>query len=249
MPEPGTPFSGRLVALLAAAVAAVALIGLVTGTSPSTYRAKRAPSRERPNAGLVPPARSHAELERRPWGDGPADSSWNESREVAARAEVREEPDEKTAALAMAQRAARRAFDGAPPVIPHPVRAGGAAECLACHAEGFALAGLRASPVPHAGYASCTQCHVSSSASFTLLEGNAAADVETSWRGQPSANGGIVAYPGAPPAVSHSTWMRERCESCHGPEGRAKLQTPHPDRRSCLQCHPATGGRAGASSR
>ena len=64
------------------------------------------------------------------------------------------------------ERALRRAYDGAPPVIPHPVRDGGAAECLACHATGFALAGRRASGVPHADFASCTQCHVVASGPF-----------------------------------------------------------------------------------
>jgi cytochrome c-type protein NapB len=252
MPDPGPPFSGRLVALLATAVGAVALIGLVTGTSPRTYQAKRPEPRERPPADSVPPARSHAELERRPWGSSPLQSGWLESRRIAEQAEP-PEPTEPVEAPpvedALRARAQRRAFDGAPPVVPHPVRAGGAAECLACHAEGFALGGRRARRVPHEAFASCTQCHVSSAASFSVLAANPAAAAESAWRGLESPTRGQRAYPGAPPAVPHETRMRERCESCHGADGRQALRTPHPERRSCLQCHPATGGRGDERSR
>ena len=127
MPDPGAPISGRLVALLAAAVGAVALIGLMTGTAPGTYQAKRPSPRERPQSGSVPPARSHAELERRPWGSSPAQSGWLESRRIAKQAEPPEPAEAPPVEDALRERAQRRAFDGAPPVVPHPVRAGGAA--------------------------------------------------------------------------------------------------------------------------
>lgn len=247
MPEPDDRLPGRLAGLLGAAILGVAAIGLVTGMEPNTYQAKRPPVRESAKSGDAPPARTHAELERRPWGSGPDRSGWLESREIAAAAAI---PDEDDPAASVAQavraRAERRAFDGAPPTVPHPIRANGAAECLACHADGFALGGRRASPVPHPAYASCTQCHVSSGASFTVLAANPAAEAPSTWRGLVSDRGGPAAYAGAPPGVPHSTLMRERCESCHGAEGRVGLRTPHPSRRSCLQCHPATGQRGGA---
>ncbi len=254
MPEPAPPFSGRLVALLGASVGAVALIGLLTGTAPSTYRARLPEPLVRPTVAAVPPARTHAELERRPWGSDPVRSGWLESWRIAAAARPADlagtdSRDDGSVRTALAERAARRAFDGAPPVVPHPVRSGGAAECLACHAEGFALAGRQASRVPHAVYASCTQCHVSSSSSFTRLAAPPAALAQTGFEGLVPVARGSQAYPGAPPAVPHSTRMREQCESCHGPDGRAALRTPHPERRSCLQCHPATGGRGHAPSR
>ena len=244
MPDPLAKAPARVVGLLIAAVAAVTAIGFATGTSPSTYRPERPPLRERPDAGFVPPARTHAELEQRPWTGGPAASGWRESKEIAARTAKRQDPEHARIEAAVSERASRRAFDGAPPVVPHPVRAHGAAECLACHADGFVLGSRRASPVPHASYASCTQCHVSALAPFTLLAASPAAEARSSWKGLASPTGGVVAYDGAPPAVPHPTLMRERCESCHGPDGRAALQTPHPERRSCLQCHPATGGHS-----
>jgi cytochrome c-type protein NapB len=250
MPDPGDRLPGRLVALLGAAVLAVAAIGLVTGMEPNTYRAKRPPVREQAISTDIPPARTHAELERRPWGSGPDRSGWLDSLKIAAAAAKPPPSDlETTLAQAVRARSLRRAFDGAPPTVPHPIRASGAAECLACHADGFQLGGRRASPVPHERYASCTQCHVSSEASFRVVSANPAAAAPSSWRGLVSAEGGPVAYPGAPPAVPHSTRMRERCDSCHGAEGWVALRTPHPARRSCLQCHPAIGGRGAVASR
>ncbi len=101
----------------------------------------------------------------------------------------------------------------------------------------------RAGAIPHAAYASCTQCHVSANAPFAAVPASTAASVANGWVGLAAPVEGAIAYAGAPPAVPHSTRMRERCESCHGPGGEAALQTPHPERLSCLQCHPATGGR------
>jgi cytochrome c-type protein NapB len=238
----------RVLGLLAAAVVAVAAIGFSTGTSTSSYRAERPPLRERPDSGVVPPARTHAELERHPWTGGPGASGWERSRAIAAReadgAEVANEPIESL----RIERAARRAFDGAPPVIPHPIGSSGAADCLACHADGFALANRRANPIPHEAFASCTQCHVGASAPFTRVDGNAAATMPSSFVGLRSPGTGGEAYAGAPPAIPHSTRMRERCDSCHGVGGAMPLRTPHPERRSCLQCHPATGSRSERAS-
>ena len=246
MPEPGRDTArGRVLALIATASIAVALIGFLTGTNPEEYEPVTAPApAPRAPAGDVPPARSHAELERTPWGEGAEASGWLASRQVAAEAAAGDEAEGDLEAAA-ADRAKRRAFAGAPPVIPHPVRAGGAAECVACHADGFALGGRRASIIPHARFASCTQCHAAA-APFTVLPANAAASVGNRFAGLRSPGNGVAAYEGAPPAVPHPTWMRDQCGSCHGPGGRAGLQTPHPERRSCLQCHP-TGADLGTS--
>lgn len=250
MPEPG-PFTTqrRLLAMLAALVVAVSLIGFVTGLEPETYKAKRSARLQRVDPGDVPPARTHAELESQPWGGGPEASGWSEGRALARReAEERWEIGESVDA-ALGDRARRRAFDGAPPVVPHPVRPGGAPECVACHLEGFALAGRRASLIPHQTFASCTQCHVSSAPSLAAEAGGGPVVAASSFVGREAARAGETAYEGAPPAVPHSTWMRERCGSCHGADGRAALVTPHPERRSCLQCHPAVSEDGSFASR
>jgi cytochrome c-type protein NapB len=239
----------RVLGLLIAIVVAVVAIGFSTGTSTTSYRAERPPLRERPDSVVIPPARTHAELERHPWTSGSAASGWERSQAIAAREADGAEAESESIDSQRSERAARRAFDGAPPVIPHPIGSSGAADCLACHADGFVLGNRRASPIPHEAYASCTQCHVRISAPFTRVAGNAAAEVPSSWTGLRSPGAGEEAYTGAPPAVPHSTRMRERCESCHGAGGAAPLRTPHPERRSCLQCHPATGSRSERASR
>ncbi len=249
MPDPLDKVPTRTVGLLVAIVGAFTLIGLATGMSPQTYRAERPPLQERADPGEIPPARSHAELEVRPWTGGPAASGWKEGRAIAMETALREPTDGASVEAATAERASRRAYDGAPPVIPHPVRAGSAAECMACHADGFMLGSRRAGPVPHASFASCTQCHVAASAAFARVAPSVAARAESGWAGLAAPGSGAIAYEGAPPAVPHPTRMRERCESCHGPEGSAALRTPHPERLSCLQCHPATGGRNARASR
>ena len=48
-------------------------------------------------------------------------------------------PPPEFRAAAVAQRQTRRAFDGAPPVVPHPIAQDSSAACLACHANGLAV--------------------------------------------------------------------------------------------------------------
>ena len=140
---------------------------------------------------------------------------------------------------ALAARAARRAYDGAPPTIPHPVRQRSAAECLACHDSGALLRGRTASAMSHESLASCTQCHVVEAApmpSALWLTGGPWG-VENSFVGKASAESGERAWSVAPPVIPHQTFMRERCESCHGVSGSDPIRTTHPYRQSCPQCH------------
>jgi cytochrome c-type protein NapB len=140
-------------------------------------------------------------------------------------------------AEALAARAARRAFDGAPPVIPHPIDELGFPNCLACHGAG-AVVGRHgeqrvATQRSHEPYASCTQCHAP-----TERAGSAGAELAANgFVGRRSPVRGSRAWPGAPPTIPHSTWMRSECTSCHGPAGLSPLRSPHLDRRSCTQCH------------
>ena len=144
-------------------------------------------------------------------------------------------------AQALAERAARRAFDGAPPVVPHAITQDSSAACLACHGPGLAVKDKVASRISHARYSSCTQCHVPSggtalpvreTALLAPLAQNEFASVAPTLKGS-------RAWPQAPPTIPHSTLMRSDCLSCHGPRGLFGLRTPHPDRQSCVQCHVA----------
>lgn len=142
-------------------------------------------------------------------------------------------------AQAISERTARRAFDGAPPVVPHPVPQDSSFACLACHGPGLVIKDKVASKMSHPPYASCTQCHVPAGgpelpvqvvALREPLAVNEFVSVAPPQRGS-------RAWPQAPPTVPHRTRMREDCMSCHGPQGLFGLRTPHPDRQSCLQCH------------
>jgi nitrate reductase cytochrome c-type subunit len=135
---------------------------------------------------------------------------------------------------------ARRAFAGAPPVMPHSFAGDRDGRyCLECHArEDRVEKRQRAiAPVPHAEFTQCQQCHVNGSrhgvpefqpSDFEGLEG---------W------GKGDRAHPFAPPTVPHSLQTRENCLACHGPTGRQRIATPHPWRSQCLQCHVSRADR------
>lgn len=133
-------------------------------------------------------------------------------------------------------RAERRAYDGAPPVIPHP-RQG--ATCTQCHNEtGMAVEGLGfAPPTPHedtareAAMSLCTQCHVFKNAE-TVFDDSTFASMKQDLRK------GDRLYQGAPPVIPHQTLLRENCAACHtGPAAREEVRCSHPERARCVQCH------------
>lgn len=241
MPErPGQPLlPSRHLGLVLAVVSVVAGIGFMTGTAPGRYVAASPPPRApRPSDANAQPARTHAELSRSPWRGGvraEAGQAWDPRAALGAATLPTSSP--AAVAAALEARAATRAYDGAPPTIPHPVRQGSAAECRACHEDGLQLGAGVARQIPHDDFASCSQCHVVEATTVPRLAANAAATAGTSFVGARSPSQGVRAYEGAPPTVPHTTWLRNHCNACHGPSGRAALQTPHPDRQSCLQCH------------
>lgn len=145
-------------------------------------------------------------------------------------------------ARAVAARSTRRAYDGAPPTIPHAVSQGEPTGCLVCHERGAVIAGKVAPAISHARYTSCLQCHVVSDAPGPSLapsaEGIAAADAGPTNSFVGNAWGkGTRAWPGAPPTTPHPTWMRSECTSCHGVASKLGLRSSHPWRASCQQCH------------
>ncbi len=143
-----------------------------------------------------------------------------------------------------AVRAARRLYDGAPPVIPH---ASFGAACGSCHdTDGIAVNGVGFAPAsPHdetgeaAATTRCRQCHV-----FIVEEG---LFVRSNFTGleQDLQPGGRL-YVGAPPVIPHRVLMRENCAACHvGPGARAEIVTTHPERVRCRQCHVPVTTREG----
>ena len=136
-------------------------------------------------------------------------------------------------AFALQRRSGNRAFNGAPPTIPHAIHQTSAAACMVCHGEGARTETLRIPRMSHQFLANCTQCHVESN------PGHMPASLfrESSFTGLAAPTGGPRAFAAAPPQIPHSTWMRSDCTSCHGLAGSHGLRTTHPWRRSCTQCH------------
>jgi cytochrome c-type protein NapB len=124
-----------------------------------------------------------------------------------------------------------RAFDGAPPVVPHPVQELGRGNCLACHLSGHAQwEGKLAPRTPHPELVRCTQCHVES--------GDAAPFTGTSFAGRAYVVG-VRPQPEGPWLIPHPLTMREDCLACHTdhPTMPASQVTTHAERVRCTQCH------------
>lgn len=142
-----------------------------------------------------------------------------------------------------AERAERRLYDGAPPVVPHGELG---ISCIECHdREGVAVAGLGfAPPSPHGApsrsgsglsdVANCRQCHV---------DGSGAAEIEpfvaNTFAGlRQDLRTGERLNPLAPPVIPHAVFLRGDCLACHaGPAAREEIRTSHPERARCRQCH------------
>jgi cytochrome c-type protein NapB len=147
-------------------------------------------------------------------------------------------------AKTMELRAARRAYDGAPPVIPHPPLG---AACQTCHTNearevpgvGLALPNPHLKTVGLGDHARCQQCHVFQTVT-TELVANRFAPLTQSLRA------GERLYSGAPPVIPHHVFMREDCNACHaGAAARPEIRCSHPERLNCMQCHAAINTLAG----
>ena len=136
---------------------------------------------------------------------------------------------------AASERALRRAFDGAPPVIPHAAFG----PCVSCHSDsGMAVEGVGFSPPsPHArtkgmsAVSRCQQCHVFQTTRAVFADNGFDGLRQDLRRGRR-----LNAL--APPVIPHQILMRENCQACHsGPTAREEIRTSHPERARCRQCH------------
>ncbi len=134
----------------------------------------------------------------------------------------------------LAGRAANRAYDGAPPVMPHSRNFVRRKTCLDCHADGIRLGNRFGPPLSHPHLVQCVQCHVESR-NLDIPPGGAPAP--NLFEGMSPSNGAVRPWAGAPPVLPHTTLMRTDCLSCHGPAGYPGLRTGHPQRTNCVQCH------------
>ena len=149
-------------------------------------------------------------------------------KEMAGAWEVRREAmREELATL----RASTRAYDSAPPVIPHAVQSLGRENCLSCHAPGSpANASRIASPRSHPAWGDCRQCHVERHSRLVFRETSFEPYREPAW--------GHRQYAGAPPMTPHAIQNRNNCSICHvGEQAHPALRAKHEFRPNCAQCH------------
>lgn len=243
----GAPLVRRRAAtIVSAGLVGAALVGFLLGVSNDrpVVRPQIPPSSLDSGESPTPAARAYADMDSRTLGPN---REWRSELASLRYAKpglfdpVIRTPENKMEALA--HRAARRAFDGAPPDVPHAVDPQSTANCLACHGEGLFVGDRLAPPMSHAHYQNCTQCHVAAAPLELFAD---AGPVPSDFVGVDRAGSGARAWPGAPPTIPHTTWMRENCASCHGLVARPGIRTTHPWRTNCMQCHAPSETRSEA---
>lgn len=240
--------AGRTTAAILSGIMGVAAVGYFVGINDGVPREDRLPvaaawsqratveTRPTHASTTAVPAANYAEMRRSETGPT---SRWRSKLDQIPQpqfdlfAEIK--PNENDKKQSTLTRASRRAFNGAPPVIPHAVQNTSDAACYACHGQGMRIGDRVANRMSHAFLANCTQCHASPAPKpFQQID----ASVNNSFVGLPAPLEGERAFPGAPPTIPHSTWMREQCLACHGNQaGWAGLEATHPWRVNCTQCH------------
>ncbi len=129
----------------------------------------------------------------------------------------------------------RRAYPGAPPIIPHPTEEAysmGGKDCLQCHQNGGYVDEYKAfAPItPHTDFINCKQCHVPVKSTGLFKANN--------WNKMEAPETNQQALFGSPPIIPHSLEMRNDCLACHGgPSAPKEIRVTHPTRVNCRQCH------------
>lgn len=126
-----------------------------------------------------------------------------------------------------------RYYAYAPPLIPHEIIN---RKCQDCHIEGMVVEGYKTPVTPHPELVNCQQCHIYPDADVALFKKNGFVGVK-----EPVALN--LPQPAGPPLIPHRVFMRENCVVCHNDPSRNEIvQTTHPERLNCTQCHVAQNG-------
>ncbi|HEX9732152.1 MAG TPA: hypothetical protein VGG06_09225, partial [Thermoanaerobaculia bacterium] len=142
---------------------------------------------------------------------------------------------------AASERALRRAFDGAPPVIPHAAFG----PCGSCHSDsGMAVEGVGFSPPsPHArtkgmsAVSRCQQCHVFQTTRAVFADNGFDGLRQDLRRGRR-----LNAL--APPVIPHQILMRENCQPATRDRRRARRSArPTPSGRAAVSAMSSSGRR------
>ena len=210
--EAAVPPVRRALQVGVAVALSASVVGFFAGIRPDEVPAAVALSRASPAAaGAVRPAPSYTDLRTRPArAPDPATAGVPAIEAQAFPAAplplppqvLDPQPDRRAEAVAL--RAKLRAYDGAPPVVPHPVRQQGDLDCAACHVQGIAIGGRQLPRISHGFLTNCTQCHVPADGALppgmASPEQVAGADGNT-FVGSVGPVLGQRAWPGAPPTI------------------------------------------------
>ena len=141
MSEPvgSSPLQGRGITIIGAVAAGLGLVGFLVGIGErvEATRASLPVAREAVSAQSVPSYREINSTSVGPNADWSSQLKNLKQDRPSLFAKVVRTPEMKDAALR--DRLRTRAFDGAPPVVPHRVEQQSAENCLVCHGEGLKL--------------------------------------------------------------------------------------------------------------
>ena len=134
----------------------------------------------------------------------------------------------------LVDREARRAYHGAPPVIPHRAKYNG--QCMACHTKAMKFKSFSPwrRPIRNSRTASSVmprECDTPHPEEASVTNG---------WAGLEGPKQSHRAHVVAPPTIPHGLHMRENCATCHAadhPDERVRCD--HLERTNCQQCHVA----------
>lgn len=135
-----------------------------------------------------------------------------------------------------------RAYEGAPPAIPHPVLKSGAHYCLNCHSKGTVfekdaeILGTKnavAKISPHPTWVNCLQCHVPQN-DVALFHKNKFKTFRLAHVKKET----IAGEEPVPPQMPHHMQNRENCVVCHlSKTADPSIIPKHGMRESCEACH------------
>ncbi len=229
----------RFVPIIGSIIAGLALVGYIMGIRelPPVDRGFNA---SKSDQGHFPEAVTYGKLHSTPLWNNPLSKQTIKELKFAKPDLFEKVTKTDEMILASVQdRTRNRAYEGAPPTVPHPIDQFSSAACLACHQDGIKVGERVASRMSHQQLSNCTQCHVSS-ASYVSAEQTA--DLST-FVGIRRSGAGERASAGAPPIIPHHLWMRENCLPCHGTLSRDGIRSTHHWLTNCQQCHAANSTR------
>ena len=150
----------------------------------------------------------------------------------------REALDKEALAHILIARINRRAYDGAPPTIPHAINYRDVRSCSVCHSQdsNVLVAGQRAPAMSHPYLANCTQCHAPSEGlAFAVRSGTTGLVVENAFHGTKRSG---KRHPGLPRSASHgaASCLDEGKIACHAMDRGCLMPLSHLTRRDRIVC-------------